>query len=89
MPAACWHIFYGRMREVKKGEGMKLAIIYPDQEGWTVDRFRESAEERGIEVQTIAVTDGIVFPKTSFLLSSTSSSNRKIPLCWQAFPHLL
>lgn len=60
MPAACWHIFYGRMREVKKGEGMKLAIIYPDQEGWTVDRFRESAEERGIEVQTIAVTDELI-----------------------------
>lgn len=48
------------MREVKKGEGMKLAIIFPDKEGWTVDRFRESAEGRGIEVQTVAVTDELI-----------------------------
>lgn len=39
---------------------MKLAIIYPDQEGWTVDRFRESAEGRGIVVETVAVTDELI-----------------------------
>lgn len=48
------------MREVKKGEAMKLAIIFPDKEGWTVDQFRESAKKRGAEVQTIEVTDELI-----------------------------
>jgi glutathione synthase/RimK-type ligase-like ATP-grasp enzyme len=45
---------------MKDGGVMKLAIIYPDQEGWTVDRFRESAKLRDIEVETVTLTDELV-----------------------------
>lgn len=37
-----------------------MAIIYPDQEGWTVDQFRESAGKRGVAVQTVEVTDDLL-----------------------------
>ena len=39
---------------------MKLAIIYPDKGGWTVDQFRECAKNRGIVVETIEVTDELL-----------------------------
>lgn len=48
---------------MKEGGNMKLAIIYPDQEGWTVDRFRESAKLRDITVETIALTDELIATK--------------------------
>jgi hypothetical protein len=43
--------------EVNKGEGMKLAIVYPDRDGWTVDQFKEAAHKRNVSVQTISLTD--------------------------------
>lgn len=61
MPALYWHVFsYGKIKIMNTGGEMKLAIIYPDQEGWTVDQFRESAGKRGVAVQTVEVTDDLL-----------------------------